>query len=83
MRVAPEVTLVTRPSAQYVRDVAGDARLLGDNKDGHGGRSVETTTLLSYQKAGVTVGTAKKSIAIVLFALKPDLATVDHRESVL
>ena len=46
-------------------------------------RSVETTTLLSYQKAGVTVGTAKKSIAIVLFALKPDLATVDHRESVL
>jgi len=48
-----------------------------------GDRSVETTTLLSYQKAGVTVGTAKKSIAIVLFAMKPDLATVDHRESVL
>ena len=52
-----------------------------------GDRSVETTTLLSYQKAGVTVGTAKKSIAIVptaiLFALKPDLAAVDHRESVL
>jgi len=34
--VALEVPLVTRPSAQHVRDVARHARLLGDDEDGHG-----------------------------------------------